>query len=105
MVAAGIVFVLAGLVPMGFILSAGLSDDETATASATTEMIELSLMALAAGLIGALVTWLVARTNSRGIRRVGLTFLVIGAGAWGVVTGFLGAVSVNLARHPTWDDA
>lgn len=104
-VAAAIVFVLVGLLPTFFFVSTGFGDDETATASAAGEVFWLSAMALAAGVVGGAITWGVARGRKGGLRSAALTVLVLLAGAWGVVTGFLGAVVISMARHPTWDDA
>ena len=98
-------FVLVGLLPTFFFVSTGFGDDETATASAAGEVFWLSAMALVLEAAGAAVTWGVARGRKGGLRSAALTVLVLLAGAWGVVTGFLGAVVISMARHPTWDDA
>ena len=98
-------FVLVGLLPTFFFVSTGFGDDETATASAAGEVFWLSAMALAAGVVGGAITWGVARGRQGGLRSAALTALVLVAGAWGVITGFLGAVVISMARHPTWDDA
>lgn len=102
---AAVVFVLVGLGPTALFLAAGFGEDDTATASATDEVLWLSVVALVLGAAAAAVTWGVARGGGGRLRTGALTVLLLVAGAWGVVTGFLGSVAISMARHPTWDDA
>lgn len=102
---AALVFLLAGLGPAALFVAAGTSEDETATGSATAEVLWLSAIALGAGAAGAAVAWGVARGGGGRLRTGALTVLLLLAGGWGVVTGFLGSVAISIARHPTWDDA
>ena len=104
-VAALIVLTLVGIGPTLFFAAAGFGEDETATASAVSETLWLSGIALVIGGGAALVTWAVARSKPSGIRSGALAVLIVLSGAWGVVTGFLGSASISMARHPTWDDA
>lgn len=99
------VFVLVGLGPTALFVATGFGEDETATASAADEVLWLSLVALVLGAAGAAVAWGVARGGGGRMRTGALTVLLLLAGAWGVVTGFLGSVAISMTRHPTWDDA
>ena len=99
------VFVVVTVLPTLFFCLVGFSDDDTASASATGTVLWLSGVALVAGCVAAAIAWSISRGPSSAGRSTGLSLLLILAGVWGLVTGFLGGVAISMQRHPTWDDA
>lgn len=94
-----------GVAPAVAFVWAGLAPDDTATASANGEVLWLSLVTLGVGAGAAAIAWGIARQGEGGLRVGALTLMLVVAGVWGVVVGFLGSAAVSIARHPTWDDA
>lgn len=99
------VFVVVAVLPTLFFCLVGFSDDDTATASATGAVLWLSGFELVAGCMAATIAWSVSRGPSSAGRSIGLSLLLVLAGMWGLVTGFLGGTALSMQRHPTWDDA
>lgn len=100
-----IAFGIACVLPSLYFLFAGLSEDETATASAGSTVAVLIGIEVVIGIVLGALGWAAARSKQISTRRFTTIVVVVIAVGSGFLTGLLGGAAIAMAKHPTWDDA
>lgn len=105
-IAGAAAFVFAGLGPSALFLMVGLGEDQTADHRVSFGTLAFLIgVDAVVGVVLGLVVWAVTRSGKSTGTGIATVLLLAGAGVWGLVTGFLGAVGIAYERHPGWDDA